>query len=286
MHEDKQDTIARIVRKVADRKLGMFAAFKDVDRDDLVQEATVAVMLALGSYDKSKGAVSTFTYLVASRTIIDLHRARTRTGERETKVVEMKPTSVDPVEIAEPAGVEERWSLPLKEFAAETYRRNIFIVPKRRPGRGPQTYSPIVAATLIDLKARTKSSYRGLEMMLTERSELRESLRLKTVPSFMTLQRLCNKCPGSSANNRTQRRKSVGTGNRALNEGCLMAKNKEWVNETRAAELFNCSQATLRTRRDEGKLPAGVIRINPITQFTEYSTSAIRQIMEGAVVTK
>lgn len=286
MDQDQQETIDKIIRTVAGRKLAMFAAFKDIDRDDLIQETTISVMraLAAGSYDASRGALSTFVYTVASRSIIDIHRARTRTGERETKAAEMRPTIEMPIDldpISEADETEERWRLPLAEFAAATYRKNIFVVPKKRPGRGPQHYSPILAATIIDLKRRTNTSYRGLQQVLSGNQELRRSLRIDRTPNYSTIQRFCCKCRMSPANKRAVRARMTSKGLDMAKSGCVIEVD-EVCTEVEAAKAFGVHEQTLAQKRRAGVLPADLLKKNAITGKTQYVVKKIKEMVGAA----
>lgn len=78
---------ARILRALVRREQPLFAAFRDLDIDDLVSEATLAVRKATPHFDPARGAWSTFVWRVAHRRLIDLYRSRARQAKRETQHV-------------------------------------------------------------------------------------------------------------------------------------------------------------------------------------------------------
>ncbi|MGE5611202.1 MAG: sigma factor [Bacillota bacterium] len=75
--------MAKVVRRAAQRKLGLFAAFHEFDVEDLTQEGLIAVQKAADRVDPTIASRATFAYTVAARRIIDVWRKRSRELERE-----------------------------------------------------------------------------------------------------------------------------------------------------------------------------------------------------------
>lgn len=85
--EDVEEKARVLTEKLVDaavvRKHSMFAAFSDLSREDLVQEAAASVLKALPDFDPAAASLSTFVSMVAARRLIDLWRRRSRQARRE-----------------------------------------------------------------------------------------------------------------------------------------------------------------------------------------------------------
>jgi DNA-directed RNA polymerase specialized sigma24 family protein len=81
-----------IVEKAVQRELALFAAFPDVDRDNLTSEGMAAVRVAQlrNPFDPKRAAFSTWVYRSASFRLIDLWRHRSRQLRNETCVARRK----------------------------------------------------------------------------------------------------------------------------------------------------------------------------------------------------
>jgi DNA-directed RNA polymerase specialized sigma24 family protein len=71
------------VRAAVGRKLGMFDAFKDLSKEDLVNEGLIAINAARPRFRRKLGSFRTFVGTVAGRRLIDIWRRRSRQAGRE-----------------------------------------------------------------------------------------------------------------------------------------------------------------------------------------------------------
>jgi DNA-directed RNA polymerase specialized sigma24 family protein len=76
------------VRAAVGRKLGMFDAFKDLSKEDLINECLIAVHGAMPRFDVARASFSTFVGTVAGRRLIDIWRRRSRQAGREATYAE------------------------------------------------------------------------------------------------------------------------------------------------------------------------------------------------------
>jgi DNA-directed RNA polymerase specialized sigma24 family protein len=85
------DLARAVARTVVKRRAGDFAGFPDWDRDDLEQEALLAVHRAWPKYSPDKSAASTFIYTVAVRRLLNLARELRRRLRRDRLMMSMTP---------------------------------------------------------------------------------------------------------------------------------------------------------------------------------------------------
>jgi DNA-directed RNA polymerase specialized sigma24 family protein len=116
-----------------------------VDKEDLVQEGMLAVSRA-GGYDPAKSRPTSFVYMVASRTMLDLWRSKSRQAARDVAAGRSDVTTEHPGQWADPSDLVD-WCRRIRAAARAIYGS--------RPVRiGPRFYSLDRVAALVMLQAR------------------------------------------------------------------------------------------------------------------------------------
>jgi hypothetical protein len=187
--------VAAVVTTVAKRKLPIFAAFPDVQRDDLIQVGLLAVHQRIG-LDAAAGKPSSWVYNVAQCGMIDLHRKRTAMGQHDAAYAAMKPGDV--VEVIDPPDEEpEVWegeligntwvanAAPLVEWC-EAVRRgalNAYGSQLQHVGRKrPRIYRVAQIGPLALLMARLGVGAMGARWVLLRRPDVLAALGWKHTP--------------------------------------------------------------------------------------------------------
>lgn len=195
-----------LVKSTVDRKFGMFAAYRDLSKDDLFQDGLERALLVHPLYTPGKGKYSTFISCAVGRCFIDIIRKRSREVKRRDVFVRgARPKrGWDLAALAEirdwfEAG--ESAGLPggaggddetLAEWLAKVYRFACGVFPDRTPGRGGRNwFTPAQRVTIALLMRRKHLSTRGArELLLADaqsgEGELAAAIGLRHVPSHQS----------------------------------------------------------------------------------------------------
>jgi DNA-directed RNA polymerase specialized sigma24 family protein len=114
--------VRAIVRKVAKRKIGLFAYACDVGIEDLMQEGLLAVSRAKG-FDPAKARASTWVYLVSSRAALDLARKRARDAKKDVGLARPEVTH-SPERDTYESGSFARWIAPVSPWRIHETNRS------------------------------------------------------------------------------------------------------------------------------------------------------------------
>jgi hypothetical protein len=178
--------VEAVCRRVVDRKLSSFRLWPEQGRDDLLQVARLAAVEAVRTWDRSRAALSTWVYVHASRSLIDLWRSlsrrHTRAEEHQREVV--RELRSKPVEAGGDGGDE-----------LTAWLRGIVRAARAKPERlrtGRPGFPRPVRAGIAALMMRMRLSARGAEQVLAERHDLRRALGVDRAPSYRT----CSRCSG------------------------------------------------------------------------------------------
>jgi RNA polymerase sigma factor (sigma-70 family) len=198
-----EDRVCAMVRAAVERKLPMFAAFRDLEADDLVQDVLIAVRDAYRKFNPELASLSTFVGVVAGRRLIDIYRRRSRQAGREGVYAEaqygrpewsgrgenLQPTIVveadeviDPPEETEDFEGEVVHEGSLADWLSTVYthaRRNLES-PRLRSGRRYHNAAQAIAS--IALKRKLKLTTRGIRGLFEDREELRRAVQFKHLP--------------------------------------------------------------------------------------------------------
>jgi hypothetical protein len=165
------ESVAKIVRRTAARKIALFQQYPDVGKEDLVQEMALAVSRAKG-YDPGKAAPTTFLWLVCARTAFDLARKRARMARHDVAMVRPDATDRHPGDEAEDL---VDWVERVREQAKVAYGSRVHRV-------GPRFHRIADVAALVLLAARLKLSPEGLRWLLGQREDLLHACGYLHVP--------------------------------------------------------------------------------------------------------
>jgi hypothetical protein len=149
----------------------LFHHFPDVGRDDVAQEAALAVSRARG-YDPERGAASTFVYLVASRAAFDLARKRGRQARGDVGMVRPDATDHHPAADAEDL---VDWVAGVRQLALRQYGTKLV-----RCGR--KFYRIADVAAVVLLAGRLKLGGEGVRCVLGRRPDLLAAAGFRHVP--------------------------------------------------------------------------------------------------------
>ena len=185
-----EDRARGVARTVAKRKLPMFSAWPDIELDDLFAECFMAISRAHPKFNPDyrtpsgkRICYSTFAYSVASRQLIDIWRSRARRTNGEIAFRESLPCNPH---VLRPERLEDELrEMPLVDWVAQVYLRALRAHRVKGVRRGRKWYGlpQCVAAAL--LMRRLKLSCRGAAMLLAEREDLRQALRMSRCPSYV-----------------------------------------------------------------------------------------------------
>lgn len=176
-----EDFAARIVHRVAERKLRLFAAFPEFEADDLESEGLIAARLAWHRYDPAKSAASTFIYITAARRLIDLYRQAVRHHRNDQCAA--NNAIVNPPHSAprhEPNDLAEWLVMILKMI-----RRNMaaYRIPDRTFAAGTLSIDRAQAAALLALRHRLECTDAQLVAHLANRPRLVQALGMTSAPT-------------------------------------------------------------------------------------------------------
>jgi DNA-directed RNA polymerase specialized sigma24 family protein len=189
MREDRgswDEPLARkIARRVAQRKLPMFFHFKDLSLDDLTQEGVAGIVRKHADWDSTLSALTSWYYLLASRRLLDLHRARTRIADNEGKAATLAPTegwddldAIDQTlegEADAPALAVEDWLRSIYQHA-----RRSLTAGRYRQGRRFYNVAQVVAVGLFH--ERMGSTLRGSRQAFLDNREFAAAVHFRHVP--------------------------------------------------------------------------------------------------------
>lgn len=177
------------MRGVVAKKRHLFDAYHEISDDDLIQEGMQAALLNHQKYDPRKGAAySTWIYRVVSCRLLDLRRVRARRAERERVVGESMAAFASETAYTSPTDYD-----PLAAWLAETYETACRMAGPQPRRRCRQWYTPAQAAACLLLRDRLHLSYRGMEMLLRQRPQLRRAMEMERCPSYSSISRFCCK---------------------------------------------------------------------------------------------
>lgn len=167
------------------------------DKDDLEQEAMLALLKARGRYDPARSKLSTFASLVAKRQFIDLLRVSSRSRGRDTKFATEKSAmegATEPSLRHEPEADLAEWLGNIhrqirQRFTSHhvpiTQRFSSSTVPVQFYGRRgkPLAIDLAQAGAVVALKRHRQLTYRGVSLLLEQHPELRAAMGLSTIPT-------------------------------------------------------------------------------------------------------
>lgn len=185
-----------IAVRIARRKSPLFTPFRDVEREDLIQDALLAMLRARHRYNPAKAGDGTryrrtpdatkrrldpraasFCYLVGSRDVLDGWRSRSRRLAREQAVAATRPTTTAP-------GADDHGPDPadLAPWCADKLAQL-----RRRHGDQPwgagahvRSAAQVAVVALLLLHLRIHAD--GLFVLIDERRDLRQALDFHETP--------------------------------------------------------------------------------------------------------
>lgn len=180
-----------VVTTVAKRKMPIFAAFPDVQRDDLIQVGLMAVHQRIG-LDAAAGKPSSWVYNVAQCGMIDLHRKRTAMSQHDAAYATMRAGEV--VEVIEPVEEPETfegeligntwvadaapladWCETVVRHVRQTYGNDLCRV-------GGRTYRVAWLAPIVALMSRLKLGAAGARWVVRQRPDVLAALGWQHLP--------------------------------------------------------------------------------------------------------
>lgn len=171
----------KIVSGMVKKHRGLFAAFPEFDRDDLISEGLIAARAAWPAYDCWKSAASNFIFRVAHRHLISKYRSVNAERIRERKVSRLRPeagkASFNDLMIAQydPTRTLAEWLVIVYAGCRKAF-------PRKKFHQGRRYYNLAQLAAIAALMQRTKMSIRACEWTLSQREDLRMALNLKRPP--------------------------------------------------------------------------------------------------------
>lgn len=181
--EFNDNDVRGIVAEAVRRKMHLFCSFKDIGREDLLQEGMIRARQVHEKFDPKKAAYSTWIYRAVSCRLIDLCRVRSRQASRDALVPRGEA-------VAAPPGADGPADPPeLAEWLHGVYAAAMKVHGKVRVRTGRKWFNPAQAVALVMLMRRQKLSTRGAVVYLQTRPDLCTILRLRHVPSRMFFQR-------------------------------------------------------------------------------------------------
>lgn len=174
----------RIIGALARRQLNLFAAYPEITHEEIVSEATVAVMRQWHQYDP-RYAQSTFITQRAATAIIDFSR-RAKSGKRRIK--RLLQNSVESDFSTQEETPYDESDMPLDEWLVKSQAtaRRVF---GGRVFRQRRTFNLPQMVALAMLRRRFRLSCRGVARVLADRPELLTALKLCRAPGHMTILR-------------------------------------------------------------------------------------------------
>lgn len=181
--------IRNVVARAASRKISLFAAFKEFDRDDLVQIGLMAVHEGWGKFRKGKGSWSTFVYRVAFCDIRDEYRARQRRGRIEGEVAVDRDVAapadgadeaMDPPALTGTAADLAEWAQAVRLACVARFRE---AGEAKLVREGRRFYSPAQAVAAVLVMGRLKASARGMARACKASPALSRSMGFRHAPS-------------------------------------------------------------------------------------------------------
>jgi hypothetical protein len=170
--------VEAVCRRVVDRKLSSFRLWPEQGRDDLLQVARLAAVEAVRTWDRSRAALSTWVYVHASRSLIDLWRSlsrrHTRAEEHQREVV--RELRSKPVAGGDGGDELTAWLRGIVRAAGSK---------PERPRTGHRWFPMPVRMAIGAMMMRMRLSARGAHQVLAERHDLRRALGIERVPGHI-----------------------------------------------------------------------------------------------------
>jgi RNA polymerase sigma factor (sigma-70 family) len=160
----------KAVHIAAVRQSGKVRRYRDIDAEDIEQEAWLSMLSAAKPFDPAKSKFSTYAGTMVSRRAVDLHRTRARRPAVELgdyDAAEIEPLDSSAPELAE-------WVQAVRLGTDRRDKKNMF---GRTFTRGQE-----LAVALIALRCRISS--RAVVSLINSRDDLKEALDMSHAPSW------------------------------------------------------------------------------------------------------
>lgn len=174
---------AAVEKKGKAGKVGLFAAYKDLNNDDLVQDCITAIFEDWPSYNPQY-APSTYMTMIAERHLLDVSRRRSSERRRQ-RAAAVADVSFDDLV----AGKADYADGTIAEWVAHVYAaaRKKYTAKRWRNGR--KFYNVAQYVAIAALCHRLKLTIRACETYLTEKQDVRDALKLHRVPTYRSIAR-------------------------------------------------------------------------------------------------
>ncbi len=239
------------------------------DHDYLMAYSAPAAAKAVATFDPAKvknpkNAMAKRVCKFVECRLRDLHRGEDRQDKRERRHGEMSHYLRQGRDFED---VDD--SLPLSEWAGNIYRQAVLTLGKRHKGRaangGRRGLAPAQEAALLAIQRRMHLSCRGVILFLSEKPDVVRSIRLKHLPHYSKISRLCCKLAGGTANKRARRMKS---------RMAHKVPKTPYIGEAMAACICGLSPDTLRGWRLKEKSPFVVYRPGGVVRYLRSEVEA------------
>lgn len=177
-----------IVRAVAARSLPMFAAYRHIDREDLLQHALCQVHRKLDHFDSQRSSPQTWVYMVARFALIDLARQLGRQRRNDALAEPITPEQHNQFDAGD--------LVSLARMARRTFRQ-----PRRR-GR-PRVGPAVVAAVCAIASRHRRISLRAIRLRLVSDPDLLAAIGGRA-PAVQTIWRIITGKNPKNATNTTR----------------------------------------------------------------------------------
>lgn len=198
-----ESEVIAVVNRCAERKLAMFACFKEFEKADLVQVAMAGVYQGWSRFDARKSNWRTFVYRIAFCDIRDLYRSRSRQARVEGVVALDDPDGqgkgraaiskwedeTQRLEDAEDDGVALEVLDSQNGEAMTDWLLRVYIAFKgffkgqMKVRRGRKWFSPAQSAAAAMLMVRSALTTREAEALFKSRQDLCRIIELHHAPS-------------------------------------------------------------------------------------------------------
>lgn len=179
--EPNYGVLVGVCRAMVDRQQALFGRIPSISPDDLLQEALITAHRVHRTYRPDKGAYTPFIARGVRCRFLDLWKVNTRAQIREVATARPGVSYDPPLLETSPGNL-----IPLLAQAYLVARRTL---PAHNPHPCPRRYTYPQLAAALCLKTLTRTSYRGVVLILQASPSLRDTLNLRDVPRYRRLGR-------------------------------------------------------------------------------------------------